>query len=149
MPTELIIDFNDDAEKRTLWGALRKCRGTMRITIKQYRKARSDRQNRYYWPCFVNPLAEYLREQGEHVTPDQAHEILRGQFLQMHVQDDRAGLISFVRSTTDLDVGEFNRYLDECGHWLWEMFGIQVPEPETYHLQGGESDGTTGKEAEF
>ena len=136
MVTELVIDFGEEAEKQTLWNALRRLRGQHRITIKAYRKRRSDQQNRYYWPCFCQPLADFLSEQGEYTTADQAHEILKSQFLKVTIEDEKAGLLEFTQSTAGLSVDEFNEYLDRCSHWLFEMFGITVPEPEVYHLQG-------------
>ena len=136
MAVDLVIDFGSDAEKQTLWNALRRLRGKQRVTIKAYRKRRSDAQNRYYWPCFCQPLADLLSEQGEHTTAEEAHEILKNQFLRVTIEDEKAGLLEFTKSTAGLDVEEFNAYLDACSHWLFEMFGITVPEPEVYYLQG-------------
>ena len=132
---DIVIDFSDDAERQMLWPKLRGLRGKNRITIQKYRKRRTDRQNRFYWPCFVHPLGEFLREQGEDLTDEDAHEILKLKFLRVVDNDDRAGELQCTRSTTKLDVAEFNDYLDRCAMWLNEMFGIIVPDPSIYHFK--------------
>lgn len=129
---DVIIDFNSEAERSFLWSKLRGLRGKYRVTVKRYRANRSDRQNRYYWPCFVHPFGQFLREQGEAITDDDAHEMLKLKFLRVVVQDDKAGPLECAKSTSRLDKAEFNEYLDRCSHWLNQMFGIVTPEPEIY-----------------
>ena len=133
--TDLVVDFDDEAERKHLWEALRGLRGKNRITVKKYRPRRTDRQNRYYWPAFVHPFGQFLRDQGEEITDDDAHEILKMKFLRIVVQDAKAGPLECGRSTTALDVDEFNEYLDRCSHFLNEMFGIVTPEPEVYRTK--------------
>ena len=115
-----------------LWSQMRSLRGKHRISVKQYRAKRTDRQNRFYWPCFVVPFGRFLREQGEAITDDDAHEMLKLKFLRIVVQDARAGDLECTRSTTTLTKEEFNEYLDRCGMFLSQMFGIQIPEPSIY-----------------
>jgi len=132
---DIIVDFNDEKERAFLYSKLRVLRGKHRVTVKKYRRKRTDRQNRYYHPCFVVPFARFLRDQGENVTNDQAHEMLKLKFLRVVVKDGRAGALECTRSTTDLSVDEFNEYLDRCALWLNDMFGIEVPDPSIYHWQ--------------
>lgn len=134
--TDIIVDFSEQAEREYLWQQMRRLRGKQRITIKRYREKRTDRQNRFYHPCFVAPFAEFLREQGENISNDDAHEMLKIKFLSVTVEDDKAGTLTYTRSTTDLDKAEFNDYLDRVAKWLNDMFGIEVPEPEVYHWKG-------------
>jgi len=132
---DIIIDFSSEPERKLLYNELRKARGKNRITISKYRKRRSDNQNRFYWSCFVHPFGEFLREQGENLTDDDAHEMLKMKFLRVVIHDDKAGDLECARSTTKLDVAEYNDYLDRCSHFLNEMFGIVTPEPAIYHCQ--------------
>ena len=88
---DIVIDFSDEAERQMLWPQLRRLRGKQRLTIQKYRKRRTDRQNRFYWPCFVHPFGDFLREQGEDLTDDDAHEMLKLKFLRVVVNDARAG----------------------------------------------------------
>ncbi len=132
MATDIIIDFNEERERAMLYAKMRGLRGKHRITIAKYRRKRSDRQNRYYWPAFVAPFGQFLRDQGEPITNDMAHEMLKLKFLKVVVPDDKAGKLECTRSTTDLDRQEFNQYLDRCAHFLNTMFGIVIPEPDVY-----------------
>lgn len=121
---------------RRFTGWLNSCKpGLWRIEICQHRQRRTDRQNRYYWPCFVAPFAKWLTENwGENYTAEQAHEILKARFLTVEKVDPNTGeLFTFIRSTTDLDTVEFNRYLDQCGEFLATYCGFVVPEPSEYH----------------
>ena len=137
---DIVIDFNNENERAILYSKMRGLRGKNRITIAKYRRKRSDRQNAFYWPCFVAPFGEFLREQGENVTDDDAHEMLKMKFLRVAVQDAKAGQLERTRSTTTLDTQEFNDYLDRASHWLNEMFGIVTPEPDVYHFTGLEKE---------
>ena len=130
---DIVVDFNIAQERSMLWSQMRSLRGKHRISVKQYREKRTDRQNRFYWPCFVVPFGRFLREQGELITDDDAHEMLKLKFLRIVVQDAKAGDLECTRSTTALTKEEFNDYLDRCSQWLNEMFGIVTPEPEVYH----------------
>ena len=136
MATDLVVDFDNEAERNLLWSKLRSLRGKHRITVKQYRRKRSDRQNRFYWPAFVHPFGQFLRDQGELIDDDMAHEMLKLKFLGIVVQDAKAGKLECARSTTTLTTAEFNEYLDRCSHFLNTMFGIVTPEPAIYHFKG-------------
>jgi hypothetical protein len=130
---DIIIDFSNESERKLLYNELRKARGKNRITISKYRRRRSDRQNRFYWPCAVVPFAEFLREQGEPITNEMAHEMLKMKFLPVVVQDAKAGDLRCTRSTTELDTQEFNAYLDHVSKFLHDFFGIVTPEPDIFH----------------
>lgn len=130
---EAIIDMSNARESSQFLNGLRRLRGKHRFEFVRYRPRRSDRQNKYYWPCFVVPFADFLRDQGEQVTDLQAHELLKHKFLRQTVVDKRTGeAMDYTRSTTELDTAEFNRFLDDCAAWLADMFGIIVPEPDAY-----------------
>lgn len=131
---DIPIDMSDPAQKIRLINAIRAMRGKHRVTVIRWHPRRTDRQNRYYWPCFVAPLAEFLAEQGQPFTDEAAHQLMAAKFLAVSVIDHTTGelLGARVRSTTDLSTAEFNLYLDQCAAWLSDMFGIVVPEPTIY-----------------
>lgn len=129
---ETIIDFSSTPDKARLWALLRSLEGKHRISICRYRGRRSDRQNRYYWPCFVVPLARKLREQ-QVITDSTVHELLKSKFLKQSVVCPTGEVIDVTRSTTDLTTEEFNIYLDHCAEWLADFFDIIVPSPSVYH----------------
>ncbi len=129
MSDDLHIDFDLAEDRRFLHNALKKLRGIYRIEITKWRPRRTDPQNRRYWPALVAPFAEFLREQGEPVTDLQAHELLKGKFLRKTWLDKKTGeACDYTRSTTELDVAEFNQYMEQVENWLAD-FGIIVEEP--------------------
>jgi hypothetical protein len=129
---ELVLDMSNPREKTMLLNQIRNLLGWHRFDILKYRRRRTDAQNRYYWPCFVGPFADMLRGQGEAVSELEAHEILKQRFLRKAVINQGTGeVLEYVRSTTELDVSEFNQYLDQCAGFLREL-GVEVPDPSVY-----------------
>lgn len=134
MADTLIVNFNDKASRAFLYDSLKRLRGTYRIEMCKHRKRRSDRQNRFYWPCFVKPLADFMREQGEPISENDAHEMLKFRFLRKSYVDQKTGEeVEYAGSTTTLSRTEFNEYLDLCAVWLNDMFGFIMPDPSDYH----------------
>jgi len=138
---EVLINFDDPAEKRVLWDFLKTCKGRWRITACRYRRRRSDVQNRYYWGVVVRLFGDFLRDQGEQYTDEDAHEVLKAAFLRKSIVNQETGEIicETVGSTAKLTTGEFIEYLDKCVAWLADMFHIVVPDPNQYRI-GTESD---------
>ena len=131
---ERIINMDDGKMVAAFFNKLRELKGVHRFEVRSHRPRRSDRQNRYYWPCFVHEFGEFLRNQGEELTDDHAHELLKHRFLQRSVTDRKTGeLLEYSESTTKLDTKEFNAYLDRCAFWLVDMFDIIVPDPADYY----------------
>ena len=132
--SEAILNMSDTAKKYAMLNRLRRLEGPYRITVVQYRPRRSDRQNRYYWPCFVGPFADFLRDQGQQVSDDHAHDLIKRKFLHREATRDTGEVIgAYTESTTQLDTAEFNEFLDRVAYWLHDMFGIVVPDPDDYH----------------
>lgn len=141
MPVPQIINFSNAAEKANHIAFVRVLIGVHRVEIVRHRPRRSDRQNRWYHPCFVAVFGDYLRGQGfsvgddaHEITDDEVHMMFRMKFLTQSVFGARDGLHlgDFPRSTTELSTVEFNEYLDKIAAWL-ATFGIVVPEPGVCH----------------
>jgi hypothetical protein len=132
---ELIADLNDARKRTAIARRINDLRGVYRIEVTRYRPRRSDRQNRYMWPCMVQPFAQFLRDQGEEYTDQQAHELLKAKFLRKTVEI-KGERLDVVGSTTELDTSQFNEYLDKVAAWLADMFDIIVPEPSEYRETG-------------
>lgn len=131
---DLVIDMSNPREKAMVLEKIRGLQGMHRISVKQHRQRRSDRQNRYYHPCFVQPFADFLRGQGYGVSDHDAHVILKERFLKRSLVNEKTGeVLEYTKSTADLDTQEFNEYLDACRVFLQDYAGIQVPEPSIYH----------------
>jgi disulfide bond formation protein DsbB len=82
----MIIDFDRQGERQMILDKLKELRGRQRVSITKYRPRRSDRQNRYYFPCFVKVFGEYLREQGnDHVSDEDVHEFFKDQLTSLPI----------------------------------------------------------------
>jgi hypothetical protein len=127
----IVVDFAKPAEKQAVLQFVRGLAGPHRVEIVKYRARRTDTQNRYYWPCVVQPFADFLRGQGETITDEQAHDLMKAKFLTVTVTNSGTGEVigDRVRSTTELNVEEFSEYLEKCIAWLADMFGIECPIP--------------------
>lgn len=135
---ERVVDFSDPADySRFLAGVQRVKKVRWRVTLVEYRPRRSDRQNRYYWPCFCEPFAAKLTEAaGERVTAEEAHEQLKKMFLLRPLIDKKTGVLlaEVTGSSAKLNTSEFNEYLDQCAGFLARI-GIVVPQPSVYREQ--------------
>lgn len=94
------------------------------ITIKPYRKNRSDNQNRYYWGVVIKILAD---EFG--FEPDEMHEVLKQKFLVS--EKLRIGKEEFVvtKPSHDRDTVEFEEYLSKIRTWASVDLGVAIPLP--------------------
>lgn len=130
---EQIVNFSEPREKNALLARLRLLTGLHRITDVKHKERRSDRQNRWYWPCFVAPFADYLRECGNEVTDEEAHGALKFMFLRKTVTNNTTGeTLDTVQSSAELDTGAFNEYLEKCAAFLIEECGITPPDANLY-----------------
>lgn len=135
--SEHFVNFHDQRQKHLFIAQIRELDGPHRVTVVKMRKRRSDRQNRYYWPCFVQIFGDYLRAQGEHYTDQHIHEMFKLKFLRKsHINKETGEVIAdYTLSTTELNTKEFNEYLDSIAAWLAQTFQIVVPEASEYHEQ--------------
>ena len=132
---DIIDDMSNPRVKAKVIAQVGALQGTWRISLRRYRPRRSDRQQRYYFPCFCEPFGEYLVEQGNELSDpkEAAHEIFKRMFLTVSAKDKKTGQVfDFVRSTTTLTTVEFNEYLEKCAKMLAEDCGIVVPEPSIW-----------------
>ena len=74
---------------------------------------RSERQNKYYWKCIVQPIGEFT---GYHKF--EMHEILKERFI--------------IKTTKELDKQEFNQYCEEIRAWAAVELGLHLPAPNEY-----------------
>ena len=127
-----VLDMDNPRTRAAVINRVRELRGRWRFDVVRFRPRRSDRQNRYYHPCFVAPFGDLLREAGNDFTNEDAHELLKHKFLRAEWLNEKTGeLETFTRSTAKLDTREFNEYLDRCAAWLTEL-GIEIPDPADY-----------------
>lgn len=131
MPESMIVNLSDKHAKQAVVQSILAKQGPHRISIVKYRPRRSDRQNAFYHAVYVPLFAEWWSEnEGEVVSRDQAHEMLKSKFLSRDYADRRTGEVisRAARSTTSLSTEEFSAYLDSIAKFLAEFCGIVVPE---------------------
>lgn len=132
---ELIIDRSIPGQVRIglelIRSTLMSGKGSIRIEIMEHRPRRSDRQNRMYWPCIVEPFSDFLCEQGQFTTPEEAHELIKAKFLKKTKVNPVTGeQFEFAGSTTELNTREFSEFVEHSAFWLHDMFGIKTPSPD-------------------
>jgi hypothetical protein len=127
------FDFDDAGVRSRVLSALGRRRGWQEIEAKDYKPSRTTRQNRYYWSCFCELLADHMSRDGKGWTREMAHETFRTMYLQVSDMDEQTGrILTRPRSTTELTTSEFNEYLDKIAAMLAGELGLIVPEPAEY-----------------
>ena len=131
----MVVDFDVLASRAILHAALKRLRGRHRVTVCRFRDRRSDRQNRYWHPAFVEPFREAMHEQGEDMDHDTAHYALAEIAVGKTWHDRKTGkTIRYMEKTSsEMDTAEFNYMLDMAAKFLAETFGIPIPDPSEYH----------------
>jgi len=103
------------------------CEGDLvEITVRRKSKARSKRQNAYYWGVVI-PLIETATYQDR----ESVHRALAAKFLSVH--DDWFD-VDVVRSTTSLTTVEFEEYLRRVREWASEEMGCYIPLPNEIEI---------------
>lgn len=95
---------------------------------REFKKERSNPQNRYYWGVIVEILSEHTG-----FTKDEMHEVLKHKFLRKSLWVVKKGglmelsVISY--STTELTTSEMEDYLSQIRIWASEDLGLVLPLP--------------------
>jgi hypothetical protein len=124
--TEIIIHTPADRQRAMkAVEAIRK-EPVMSVTIKPYRKKRSNGQNRLQWVSLVADYSMQVEIEGRKFLPDVWHEQLKKQFLPEAFDDELTmpgykkweempdGSLKMVGSTTKLTKLGMEAYLNEC-----------------------------------
>lgn len=111
MPFERMVNLSDPDVNAMVRDAIRREEGECIVSVKE--PTRTQRQNRHYWKCVVEPLAEALTEASreERVTysKDDVHYYLKKQWLPpVERVDPITGEVTLdVQSTTKLSKSDF------------------------------------------
>lgn len=100
-----------------------------RMTVKPYRKQRSNAQNRLYWMW----LKEIEQETGN--ESEDMHFFFRIKFLEIIKREVMGVAATEARSTTSLDTKEFTEYLDKIDRFTAETIGIVLPHPDILYYE--------------
>ena len=92
------------------------------LSIKRHLQKRTVNQNRYYWACLgliaieVGYLIEEMDSDTKKNVVEGLHEIFKNRFIpnvSIVSIKDRRRKISIPKTTTNMDTGEFKRYMDK------------------------------------
>lgn len=102
------------------------------IELEKIRYARSIEQNRFYFGVVVKPLAEYI---GVDST-DTMHETLKSLHLteKIRVAYDRRRKMIVTHSTTELNIMQFEDYLERIRTWAKKFLNYRIPYPNEVPL---------------
>jgi len=106
------------------------CRGI--LTLKKYRKTRSNKQNAYYHGCVIPYVIDGIAAMGTSrslLSAENVHEMLKAKFLGEDIPNEDGEFIRINRSTTDLTTTEFMEYLADIQRWAAEFLHIVIPDP--------------------
>lgn len=99
-------------------------------------KGRSNQQNKSYWKLCVEPLTEFLSDQG--YTSEDVHELLKSECnFEVKYLKDRHGKIVEKRipmSTTGLTTVQFNEFMERIRRYASEL-GCYLYEPNEPPLE--------------
>jgi hypothetical protein len=97
------------------------------VEIKEYRKNRSNSQNRLYW-SWVNLIAEHTGD-----LPEEIHEMMKQRLLGTVPRRIMGEDCLVTKSTTKLTTCEFTEYLQRI-ELLADKLQIRLPHPDDYLL---------------
>lgn len=105
--------------------------GQHMLTIKDLRR-RSLPQNAYYWSVVVPMVRKGLYDIGydDVRTNEDAHEVLKYLFIKKEVINKQTGeFYNITGHSKDLNIPEFQEYLESICRWAVENLGVVIPSP--------------------
>ena len=93
---------------------------------------RSNPQNRFYWGVIIPQFQHGFEELfGHKLSKDETHEALKERSMTLkRVLENSGKILSFNRSTADLDTLEFSEYVQELDEFALEFLGYRLNLPE-------------------
>lgn len=91
---------------------------------------RSQQQNRWYWGCLVQAVADHTG-----YTPDEIHEIFKAKFIPKRLavtngNGEIRGEFVLGGSTSKLDTIDFAQYCESIREWAALDLGLDIPDPQ-------------------
>jgi hypothetical protein len=129
---EFVIDFSSQRDKLKLYSLLKQCKGMCKVSVKKFRRSRTNPQNAYYHGVVVAMVAHALRDLGWQIDNEGAHEWLKQECLKINVLNELTGeYMTVIGSTASLDTQEFIEFTDRCCQLAAEKLGLFIPQPNT------------------
>lgn len=116
---------------RPMLALLRQLEGQwVTITVRARKKRRSLKQNAYYFGVIVPLCGEFMRGYGNRMDDDEVHEWLKEHVgkLTKYVTSPSGVRTKIVRSSRELDTGEWEDYMQDIRAWAAD-FDLHIPLP--------------------
>lgn len=97
-------------------------------TLQKKTKKRSNEQNASYWLLRVQPVTNWLREQGNQVSEDDVHYWLKVKFLGYKIIEVNHTQAKVLKSTKDLSTLDFATYMNEIAIYFADK-GLLLKDP--------------------
>lgn len=94
------------------------------VTIANFRKGRTNRQNAYYFGVVLKAISDYTG-----YSVNELHELFKSNLLPSKVITIGDKNVSITPSTTELSVVDFNDYIEQIAQFAADTLGIYVPHP--------------------
>lgn len=123
--------------RNAIAGLLRQSEGKrIVVSVREWRKKRSLKQNRFYWDVIVGAVVDMHRDFGQVISKDEAHEFLQREVLKrtrtIRGLDGRAHTVTL--SSTELTTAEWEQNNEIIRAWA-AGFGYVIPLPGEDGLQ--------------
>lgn len=106
-------------------------------TIQKKLNKRSTEQNSAYWLLRVQPIASWLREQGNQVSEDDVHYWLKVKFLGYKILTINGKESKVLKSTTELSKIDFMAYMEDISVYFAQR-GLILKDPNQQEFLEGE-----------
>ena len=107
-----------------------------RVVVQPFRRRRSNSQNRLMW-AWLNIVADAVADHCGNDNPAEIHAFFKARFLP-GTAIDVAGHWETYHTTTNLEPGEFSKYLDKIYRWCLDELGLILPSPGEWQEAGGD-----------
>jgi len=129
-----IINMSEAGSKRQVMSRIAPLQGLHEVMIKPVRGTRRQQANRFWWGVVVQSLYDFLRAQGQIVSREECHTMLKLRCAPKEIFDPRTGeLIATVPSESrTMSIPEFSQMITMAKQYLEDMFGIVLPELDNF-----------------
>lgn len=79
----------------------------------------------------LDVLLDHIQELGNDMQKIELRELLKFKFLKKDIllDADTGEMASIIKSTADLNTGEWEDFMEQIRAWAAEIFGIEIPLP--------------------
>ena len=122
--------IKDNNDKKQLIEHLRSLGNDYVVEVKRNKNTRTMNQNKYYWKCIVQQLAQELG-----YTNDEMHDTLKLKFSaqwEMIEYKDKTIALQTVTSTTVMNTKAFETYCEQVRIWAITELSIRLRTPNEY-----------------